>query len=544
MKDYAFWKQNITPDELASLDALPPDTIADAFARPLAFGTAGMRGLIGIGTFRMNSYTVARATKGLAAFIISQNAEQRGVVIAYDTRRFSREFAAVAAEILSASGIKVFLYDDVRPVPVCSYRVRKCGAFAGIMLTASHNPKEYNGYKVYGEDGAQMSPENTDRVVSFIENTPYFGLARDKKLINIISDDEDYYKEVLAQSVSADVVKKYGKDVKLVYSPLHGAGRIPVLTVFKKLGINALVVKEQEMPDTEFSTVAVPNPEFRETLSMGIALAQKNNAELVIATDPDCDRIGVAVRNSGGDYVILTGNQLGALLLDYILERLNETGKLPKNGAVVKSIVTTTLADRIAESYGVACYNVLTGFKFIGEKIAEWEKTGQHTFLFGYEESNGVLRGTHARDKDAVVGSMLFAEALIYDKSRGSSIFERLEKIFKKFGYYTENNLSIAYKGAVAMEEMAAVMASLRKKEVSTFAGEKVVQKIDFLDDGTGYPKSDMLLYYLSDKQFVCVRPSGTEPKLKIYVLAFDKTQPSATKKGQDIMSAARALVE
>ncbi|MDR0855367.1 MAG: phospho-sugar mutase, partial [Christensenellaceae bacterium] len=364
MSELDIWKKNVTAEELRQLNALDKATLADSFARPLAFGTAGMRGVIGLGIFRMNDYTVARATKGLSLFVKAQGQEKRGVVIAYDTRRFSKQFAQIAAEVLSAYGIKVYLYDGVRPVPVCSYRIREKNAFAGIMITASHNPKEYNGYKVYGEDGAQMSPENTDKVVAYIEKSSYFNTPLSQENIVTISDDSDYYDKVISQSVSEAVVKKFGKDVKLVYSPLHGAGRVPVLEVFKKLGINALVVKEQEMPDTEFSTIKVPNPEFRDTLSMGIALAQKNDAELVIATDPDCDRIGVAVRNAQGEYIILTGNQIGALLLDYILERLNEDGKLPKNGAVVKSIVTTTLADRIAESYGIKCFNVLTGFKF------------------------------------------------------------------------------------------------------------------------------------------------------------------------------------
>ncbi len=395
------------------------------FGAELEFGTAGMRGIIGYGTNMMNVYTVRRATQGLAEFIktLGADAMQRGVAISYDTRLKSDEFAKAAAEVLAANNVKAYVFSDVHPVPMLSFAVRCLKATAGIMITASHNPKQYNGYKVYGADGAQMSPEDTAVVVDFIKsNTDYLGAPvpaeeQRRKFIKSVpsSVDKKYYKELKKLTLSKRAVKTCGKDLKLVYTPVHGSGYIPVTTILKKIGIKATIVEEQAKKDTEFSTVEVPNPEFKETLSLGIALAKKIGATVVFGTDPDSDRLGVAVKNGEGEFEALSGNQVGILLLDYILTRLKEEDRLPKNAAVVKSFVTTGMAKAMCRQFGVELIEVPVGFKFIGEKIKLWEKDLSHTFIFGFEESCGYLRGTHARDKDAVVSSMLICHALRRD---------------------------------------------------------------------------------------------------------------------------------
>ena len=497
----------------------------------------------------------------------------RGVVIAYDTRRFSREFALNVAEVLTYYKIKGYLFEDVRPVPMCSYSVRALGAEVGVMITASHNPKEYNGYKVYGPDGAQMSPESTKKVVKFIEEiadpfsvkyTP-LDMANFKKGVEDVavseyvtivgkSVDEGYFEALQKLSLSPEIVKERGKDIKLVYTPIHGAGYYPVTTMFGRLGINATVVEEQANPDTEFSTVKVPNPENADTLSMGVALGNKIGASVVLGTDPDSDRLGVAVRDDEGEFVLLTGNQIGILLLDYILSKKKEDGTLPSNGAVVKTIVTSTLADRLATKRGATVFNVLTGFKFIGEKIKEWEESGEYTYLFGFEESYGSLIGTHARDKDAVIASVTFAEMLMYLESKGSGVYQRLQEIFAEFGYYSEANTSITYKGLSGMSDMKKVMESLRNKSIKEIGGEKVEAVSDYLTGKKVYacgveeditlPQSDVVYLTLNDGQFICIRPSGTEPKLKIYVLIFDETKEGATNKSARLMSATKKLLE
>ena len=420
--------KRLNPEAKKELEGIKDnkEEIEYRFGAELEFGTAGMRGIIGYGTNMMNVYTVKRATQGLAEFIKtlpeSANALSRGVVISYDTRLKSDEFARAAAEVLAANGIKAYLFSDVHPVPMLSFAVRNLNTIAGIMVTASHNPKQYNGYKVYGEDGAQMSPEDTDVVVSFIKKiTDYLGTPspteeQAKKLIKPVPAkvDKKYYKELKKLTLSKRAVKECGKDLKLVYTPVHGSGYIPVTTILKKIGINATVVKEQTTKDTDFSTVEVPNPEFKETLSMGIALAKKIGATVVFGTDPDSDRLGVAVKNGEGEFEALSGNQVGILLLDYILTRLKEEDALPKNAAVVKSFVSTGMAKAICKQFGVELFETPVGFKFIGEKIKLWEKDRSHTYVFGFEESCGYLRGTHARDKDAVVASMLCAEMVCY----------------------------------------------------------------------------------------------------------------------------------
>ncbi len=546
--------------ELASV-AEDEKAIEYRFGAELEFGTAGMRGIIGYGTNMMNVYTVRRATQGLAEYVKSLGAAamKRGVVISYDTRRKSAEFARASAEVLSANGIVAYLFDDVHPVPMLSYAVRKLGTVAGIMITASHNPKEYNGYKVYGEDGAQMSPEATAIVVSFIEKiTDYFSVkGGSSKLIKKVpaSVDKSYYKKISKLTLSPKAVKSVGKDLKLVYTPVHGSGYIPVTTILKKLKINVTVVPEQVKKDTEFSTVEVPNPEFKETLSMGIALAQKINADVVFGTDPDSDRLGVAIKDDKGEFVALSGNQVGILLLDYILTRLKEEGKLPANGIVVKSFVTTGMAKAICDGMGVEIVDVPVGFKFIGEKIKEYEADGSHTFLFGFEESCGYLRGTEgSRDKDAVVASMLCAEMVCYYTYKKQSVYGRLMDIYAHYGYVLDKNISIKFDGLNAMKEMNALVDSLKTKKAEKFDIYNVVAVRDYsasvrrLADGTeeplNIPKTNAVYYELENGSFICVRPSGTEPKLKIYYSVRAKDEASAEKAFDKMRSAFEAFIK
>lgn len=571
------WYGKVTEVERAELDSFRNDEkeIKERFGAELKFGTAGMRGEVGLGTNRMNGYTVGRATEGVAKYVVSlgEEAKKRGVVISYDTRRFSREFALNAAEVLSAYGVKVYLFEDVRPVPICSFAVRRFGAVAGIMITASHNPKEYNGYKVYGDDGAQMAPEATAVVVGYInEIADYFAVKRahidpatfvkGKSGYNLDAHvevvgsavDEDYFAEVEKLLLSRDVIKRRGKDLKLVYTPVHGAGYMPVTTMFRRLGVNVAVVEEQVAPDTEFSTVRVPNPENADTLAMGVALGNKIGADVVLGTDPDSDRLGVAVRNREGEFVLLTGNQIGVMLLDYIITRRKETGTMPHSPALVKTIVTTTMADRIAVANGVTVFNVLTGFKFIGEKIKEWEAGGEYSYIFGFEESYGSLAGTYARDKDAVMASVLFAEMTMYLEEKGIGVYGRLEQLFAEYGRYVESNSSVTYKGLDGMAKMASVTAKLRATEVKELGGEPVEAVSDYLTGIKTYadgrtekidlPKSDVIYYSFADGQFACVRPSGTEPKLKTYVLVYSDTADSATAKAQRVEASLKDMAQ
>ena len=532
------------------------------FGGEMEFGTAGMRGVIGYGINMMNIYTVMRATQGLSEWVKSLGKEEmaRGVVISYDTRRKSEAFAKAAAGVLAKNGIKAYLFDDVHPVPMLSYAVRYLKTVAGIMITASHNPKEYNGYKVYGADGAQMSPEDTEKVVAYInkiddylsvsaeENSPLI-LPVPKKL------DADYIEELSALTLSKEAVEKCGKDLKLVYTPVHGSGFVPVMAILKKLGINVTVVEEQTKKDTEFSTVKVPNPEFKETLSMGIALANKINADVVFGTDPDSDRLGVALKDENGEFVALSGNQVGILLLDYILTRLQEENAMPKNAAVVKSFVTTGMAKALCDDFGVALYETPVGFKFIGEKIKQWERDGKHTYIFGFEESCGYLRGTHARDKDAVVASMLCAEMVCYYTYIGKSVYGRLQEIYEKYGYVLDKNVSVQYSGLNAMKEMNAVVDGLKTLPVKEIAGMKVEAVRDYsaakrTDTLTGetsvldIPKCNCVYYEIEGGSFVCVRPSGTEPKLKIYYSLKAKDEQAANESLAKMQTAVSAILE
>ena len=541
---YQSWleDQRLSAEEKEELRAIAGNEkeIEYRFGAQMKFGTAGMRGLIGLGTNEMNVYTVMRATKGLADYIcaLGKQAKDRGVAISFDTRRKSEEFASAAASVLINFGVKVYIYENGRPVPMLSYAVRKLECIAGIMITASHNPKEYNGYKVYGEDGAQMSPEATQKVVDKISEitdflATYGEVATTVKKASALGAtvltkhfEQDYYKELYKLCLSEDAVKAEGKNIKLVYTPVHGTGCVPVTTVLKKLGINATVVEEQTEPDAEFSTVAVPNPEYKETLAMGIALANKIKADVVFGTDPDCDRLGVALRNDAGEFVALSGNQVGVLLLNYVLTRLKEEGTLKDDSFVVKSFVSTDLAKSVCDGFGVTLKEVPVGFKYIGEKIKIAEETGKGTFEFGFEESCGYLRGTHARDKDAVVASMLFAELVCYYKSVNVSVFDVLNGIYKKFGYYIDKTVSIAYSGLSAMDDMNKAVNSVKEKNLNKIGSFEVAAIRDY-EAGVRYEsgeatklefdKLNCLYFELKAGGFVCLRPSGTEPKLKIY---------------------------
>ena len=574
---YSQWLQSdeLTKEEKARLASLSEDEKKEMFFCPLQFGTAGMRGVLDLGTNRMNVFTVKRATQGLARYVktLGKEAMNRGVVISYDTRRYSSEFAIRVAKVLAHSGINAYLFNAVHPVPMCSFAIRHLGAIAGVMITASHNPKIYNGYKVYGEDGAQMSPESTDKVVEFIDKTPYFGIKEAQvdltadnikgldnvkvhPHITVIGDSVDnaYFDTISKLSLAPEAVEKFGKNVKIVYTPVHGSGYVPVTRILSRMGITVNVVKEQAWPDTEFSTVRVPNPEEADTLRLGVELADKIGSDVVIGTDPDADRMGIAIRNDDGKFVLLNGNQIGVLLANYIFLRKKETSTMPSNGALVKTIVTTELARALATSYGVTTFDVLTGFKFIGEKIKEWEQSGEYTYLFGFEESYGSLVGTHARDKDAVVASMMFAEMVCYFDSVGKRVYDVLQGIYNQFGYYVEKARSIAFGGLDGMQKMADIMTQIRSSSFTEIAGTKVLAQSDFVTRKKTYadgkiedielPKTNAFKLHLENGDWICVRPSGTEPKLKFYVATSAPTESASEKKAESYLAYMENLVK
>ena len=538
-------------DELLSIENNEKE-IEFRFGAELAFGTAGMRGLIGYGTNEINIYTVRRATQGLAEYIksLGEKAMKRGVAISYDTRKYSDIFAKDAAGVLLYNGIKVYLYSEARPVPMLSYAVRQHKAIAGIMITASHNPKEYNGYKVYGEDGAQMAPEATAEVVKYISGiTDYFSVQLidvntvfKHHNLEIISSgfEKKYYKTVEKLALSKKAVKKFGKKIKIVYTPLHGSGYTPVTTVLNKIGIKLDVVEEQIAHDPAFSTVQVPNPENKEALTMGIKLANEKNADVVFGTDPDSDRLGVAIRDESGEFMALTGNQTGILLLDYVLRRLSEKGDLPKNGVAIKSFVSTGLGKSIADNYGVELIDVPVGFKFIGEKIKQYEQDNSKTFLFGFEESCGYLRGTHARDKDAVVASMLFAEMVCYYAYIGKSVYDVLMAIYDKYGYCIDQTDNVMDSGLNAMKDMSQKIVDMSNKNISNFDIFNIVATRNYLTgkrvtasgevEDLEFSGINCLYYELENDSFICMRPSGTEPKMKIYYCIKGKDRKHAEK--------------
>jgi len=554
----------LSEKEVLELTELDEKQIEYRFGKDLEFGTAGMRGVIGLGTNMMNVYTVKRATQGLSEYIkkLGYTAMNKGVVISYDTRRMSFEFACAAATVLASNGIKTYLFGDVHPVPMLSYAVKELKTIAGIMITASHNPKEYNGYKVYGQDGAQMSPEATAEVVKYIDaigdctSSKILFNEKAQKDIEIVSNrlDKKYYKTIKKLCLSKKEVKKVGKTIKLIYTPVHGSGYVPVTTILKKLGINATLVPEQTQKDTEFSTVKVPNPEYKETLELGIKMADLKKADVVFGTDPDCDRLGVAIRDNNGEFMALSGNQTGILLLDYILRRLKEQGELDDKGFVVKSFVSTGMAKLIADDYGVELIETPVGFKFIGEKIKQLDDTGKRKYIFGFEESCGYLRGTHCRDKDAVVASMLFAEMVCYYTYNKIGVYQRLCELYDKYGYVFDTNVSVAYSGLNAMKEMNAVVDKMKAVELTEIAGMKVLATRDYsiakrkLLDGTiediDSPKTNAVYYELEGGSFICIRPSGTEPKLKVYYSLKCKDQNQAQSVFEEVKTAFEQLIK
>ncbi len=509
------------------------------FGKELEFGTAGMRGILGYGTNMMNIYTVRRATKGLADYLhtLGNKALSHGVVISYDTRNYSKTFAVNAAGVLIAAGVQVHLFAEPRPVPMLSFAVRKLKAAAGIMITASHNPKEYNGYKVYGPDGAQLSPEATATVVEriaavddwFSVKTTEIKKGTTIALLSYVSRalERSFYRNVLKQRLSPKEVKRVAKDIKIVYTPLHGTGYVPVTRVLAKMGIKPEIVEAQTAYDGNFPTVNVPNPEDKSSLAMAIALAERVKADVVFGTDPDCDRLGVAVRNGEGEFVGLSGNQVGLLLLDYVLQRLAQTKKLEPNSTAIKSFVSTNLAKAICDSYGVKLCETPVGFKFIGEKIKQFEKDGSGKFEFGFEESCGYLRGTYARDKDAVVASMLFAELCCWCAARGKTVYGMLCDIYARFGYVYDVAVSKKYSGVNAMSEMNAVVEKMRSRKIEKIDIYNVKAVRDYMTgertlvsgevEPLEYSSLNCLYYELENGSFICIRPSGTEPKLKIY---------------------------
>lgn len=562
--EYESWLNDprLTDGERAELLSIASDEKEKEyrFGGELEFGTAGMRGIIGCGKNMMNVRTVMRATQGLAEYIatLGEEAKSRGVVISYDTRRNSRLFAEKTAGVLAQNGIKAYLFTEVHPVPMLSYAVRYLHTVAGVMITASHNPKQYNGYKVYGEDGAQMSPEATAIVVGFIEKiTDYLSVTSAGMTPLVLPVpalvDDTYITALSRLTLSREAVEMCGRDLKLVYTPVHGSGYVPVMRILKQLGICVTVVQEQIRPDTEFSTVKVPNPEFKETLSMGIALANQIDADVVFGTDPDSDRLGVALKDDRGEFTALSGNQVGVLLLDYILTRLREEGRLPYNAAVVKSFVTTGMAKAICDDFGVALFETPVGFKFIGEKIKQWEQDGTHEFVFGFEESCGYLRGTHARDKDAVVASMLCAEMVCYYTYIGKSVYGRLQELYAGYGYVLDKNLSREYSGLGAMKEMNAVVDRLKTLQVDALGPFTVEAVRDYSasvrrtrngeEQALDIPKCNCVYYELAGGSFVCVRPSGTEPKLKTYYSIKAQDEASAEAAFEAVRQAVSALL-
>ena len=537
LKDFA-----ADADTVADLKAIEGDEkeIEDRFYTELSFGTAGMRGVLGAGANRMNRYNVRRATKGLATYLLRDpESAKRGVVIAYDSRNFSPEFAKDTALVLCQEGVPAYLFDALRPVPVLSYALRHLHAIAGVVITASHNPKQYNGYKVYGEDGAQIGPDIADAVTAIIRATEYTDCkvmdereALDKGLLKIIGNkevDDDYIADIKTLSIQPEMLAKEGPKLNIVYTPLHGSGNVPVRRMLKEIGItNASVVLEQEKPDGNFPTVKIaPNPENPDAFTLAFKLADEKGATVIFATDPDCDRLGVAVKDSKGEWQLLTGNQIGCVLLHYILSTKQKLGTLPKNGAAVKSIVSTSLANKIAESYGVKMFETLTGFKFIGEKIQQFQDSGDYVFQFGFEESYGFLSSTFVRDKDGVNASLLVAEVAAACQAEGITLYDRVQQIFAKYGYFVEKVVSVTLPGKDGVAKMKEIMANLRDNPPTELAGMKVTAVRDYKKgirvsaagtEPTGLPASDVLYFELENGNWVCIRPSGTEPKIKLYV--------------------------
>ena len=568
---YESWLSNPYFDEetKAELKAIADDDneIKERFYQDLEFGTAGLRGVIGAGTNRMNIYTVRKATQGLANYIIKAGKQSQGVAIAYDSRHMSPEFADEAALCLAANGIKAYVFESLRPTPELSYAVRELKCVAGINVTASHNPPEYNGYKVYWEDGAQITPPHDTGIMDEVKAVTDYNTVKTMAKEDAVKQglyqqigkdiDDKYIEELKKQVIHWDSIKEMGDKLKIVYTPLHGTGNIPARRVLEELGFkNVYVVPEQELPDGDFPTVSYPNPEAAEAFELALKLAKEKDADLVLATDPDADRLGVYVKDiKSGEYITLTGNMSGCLLADYEISQIKETKGLPDDGKLIKTIVTSNLADEIAKYYGVELIEVLTGFKYIGQQILNFETTGKGTYLFGFEESYGCLIGTHARDKDAIVATMALCEAAAYYKTKNMTLWDAMLAMYERYGYYKDDVTSITLKGIEGLAKIQEIMNTLRENAPAEIGGYKVTAvrdyKLDTITDTaagavrpTGLPKSNVLYYEMTDGAWVCVRPSGTEPKVKFYLGVKGTSLADADAKSEALSKAVHALID
>ncbi|MEC0092560.1 phospho-sugar mutase [Paenibacillus macquariensis] len=520
-----------TKQELRNLEQ-DPQELEDRFYKDLEFGTGGLRGIIGAGSNRVNRYTIGKATQGFAQFIVGSYGQAEGkpsVVIAYDSRHFSPEFALEAALVLAGNGIVAKLFPSLRTTPQLSFSVRDLGATGGIVITASHNPPEYNGYKVYNAEGGQLIPHEAEQVIQYIKEVEGFSAV--KKLTQAEAeaqgllvwlgeaDDEAFVRTVAQQSMNSELIRtSLGEDFRIVYTPLHGTGNIPVRKTLEAIGFtNVHIVPEQEQPDAEFSTVKSPNPEEREAFTLAMKLGQELDADILIGTDPDCDRMGAVVKDKDGKYVVLSGNQSGAIMIHYLLSQLKESGKMPDNGIVIKTIVTSEMGASIARHYGAEVINTLTGFKYIGEKMTQYEQSGEYTYLFGYEESYGYLAGNYARDKDAVLAAMLIAEAGAYYKGQGKTLYDVLEELYEQFGYFQERLKSRTLKGKDGLAQIQSKMTDWRSQPPLEIAGVQVKEVLDYSIGLNGLPQENVLKFMLEDGSWFCLRPSGTEPKIKVY---------------------------
>lgn len=567
-KKYEEWLNNPCFDEETKkeLESIKDNEkeIEDRFYKELEFGTAGLRGVIGAGSNRMNKYTVGRATQGLANFILKEGTQEKGVAISYDSRHMSKEFSEEAALCLNANGIKTYIFDELRPVPELSFTVRQLKCTAGIMITASHNPPEYNGYKVYWDDGAQIIPPKDKQIIDEVNKTEFSQIKKMNKedaikaglYIEIGKEIDDKFVNTLKSLVlNPEVIKKVQDDIKIAYTPLHGAGNVPVQRVLKELGFtHVFVVPEQEKPDGDFPTVSYPNPEDKNAFKLALELAKRVNADVVLATDPDSDRLGVYSKDDNGEYIAYTGNMSALLIAEYELSQKKEKGMLPDNGAFITTIVSSDMAKAIAKAYGLKVFETLTGFKWIGEKIRQFEEQHTYSYQFGFEESYGCLISPHARDKDGISAVMALCEATAYYKSKGITLWQQMLNIYKKYGFYKEGQISIVLKGADGAEQIKAKMEKMRANPPKSLAGHKVIEARDYKEhtivkengerSETDLPTSNVLYYDLTDNAWCCVRPSGTEPKIKFYMGVRGESMEDADKRLEELTEAMKKFVE
>lgn len=570
MEQFNFWVEDAYFDEATKKELLAikedEKEIEDRFYKELEFGTGGLRGVIGAGTNRMNIYTVRKATQGLANYILKQGGAQKGIAIAYDSRRMSPEFADEAALCMAANGIKAYVFDALRPTPELSFAIRKLGCISGIVVTASHNPPEYNGYKVYWEDGAQVTAPKDKEIITEVKNVTDYHTVKtmDKEeaikagLYNVIGKeiDDAYMVELKKQIIHPEIIEEVANDIKIVYSPFNGTGNVPVRRILSELGFkNVYVVKEQEMPDPNFTTLAYPNPEDPEAFTLALKLAKEVDADVVLATDPDADRLGIYAKDvKTGEYVPFTGNMSGMLIAEYIMRERCATGTMPENPALVKTIVTTNLADQMTKEYGVKLIEVLTGFKFIGEQIKLFEQTGSNNYVFGLEESYGCLAGTHARDKDAVVAVMCLCEVAAWCKKQGITLWDQMINLYEKYGYFKEDQYAITLKGIEGSKQIEEMMNKLRSNPPKQFGDLKVVEFRDYksgktidnetgVEGTTGLPESNVLYFDLTNDSWCCARPSGTEPKIKFYMGVKGENLEDAAKKVEKLTEDLKAQI-